>query len=117
MGVLALTMLGTVFVLAYVSLVGRWIYPALPGQYGGGNPQRVCLVFKPDAAEQVVALGLEPSEGNSVVASVLFDGSDFLVVRRTDDFVVEFDKTLLAGTTHVGAGQTSVGNCNLTDGE
>jgi hypothetical protein len=107
-GVVALTFVASAALLFYLWMVARWVYPAIPEQYGGGSPHTTCLVFGNESAAQAKALGLV-SAGHLVVSvPVLFDGTDFLVVRRADQAVVEFSKDLLAGTAHQPhAGDTS----------
>jgi hypothetical protein len=100
MGVLAFTVFSIVMLLAYAFAVGNWIYATLPDQFGGERPHHTCLVLKPDAATEAEALGLRPTNGQDVPVRVLFDGTDFLVIRRVDRVVVEFDKSLLAGSSH-----------------
>jgi hypothetical protein len=66
----------------YVAVFSKYIYVAIPNQFGGGRPDEIRLVIKSDAEESVSSLGIR-FVGNSRVTeplTVLHDSSDSISV-------------------------------------
>jgi hypothetical protein len=99
--VLSFTFVAAALTLGYIAAFGSYVYPALPSQFGGGRPQEVRFVFANDGAPEAHSLQL--AAAGSVLSYntwLLFNGTDFVVVRRGDGAVVEISKQIIEGTAH-----------------
>jgi hypothetical protein len=82
--VLLALLFGTSYLLWFVTLVAREVYPNLPEQFGGGAPKTVQMLFDSDELSGAAELGFEFSSSDrrlSESVTLLFEDEDFFIVR------------------------------------
>lgn len=81
----------------YLSLFGDIILTKVPEQFGGALPHQAHLLFKLDAVAGARELGIRISDGKLVSEelTILFEGENIVVVRRSDDHVLQLSKDML----------------------
>lgn len=68
----------------YLTYFGHNVYPLVPEQFGGGQPQLVQFLFKPDSIDSLRSLGLDVdnkglSETSQTLVILFEEGSDYVL--------------------------------------
>jgi len=81
-------------IVVFLGIFVRFVYPAVPEQYGGGRPREARLVLNDGDNETLSAIGLafSPASGLSSCVELLFAGEDTYVLRAGNDSIVELTR-------------------------
>ena len=99
LGVGVRLLLVAAFAILYSTFFMQVVYPTIPAQFGGGQPQRVSILFSPDASPSLKEIGmpLEPGKPDlSAPLELIHEANSIYVVRLPDERVMRIDKGLVS---------------------
>jgi hypothetical protein len=81
------TLVGIILVLASLTGYASSVYPNLSPVYGGGKPQKIILVAKPDQVTQLKNLGINVNSENRQIGplEIIYESGDYLILSTPEE--------------------------------